>query len=345
MKKIKRLLAGLMAATMVMGMSVTAFAEEDQDASFTKTYKITNEGTINPSETFTFECTPYRITDTNKNLTVANMPSINISPVEFEQGTATISGLEKTVNVDLSDIVWPGVGVYYYEVKETAGSAAGVVYDDTIAYLKVTVAYDEGTGTYYTAFTTLNLADSNGDKITDDKIAGFTNVYNAGSLSIKKTVTGNLGDQSAYFAVKVTLTGESGKTYAESYDVVGGSYAENADSIKIDEETTFYLKHDETITISNLPYGITYTVVEEDYTSEEKGKYEEAAYDYDADEDTDEETTLVIDDATDKVVITNQKGVVVDTGISLDNMPYILVLALVALGLAGFVFKKRSTEF
>ena len=52
--------------------------------------------------------------------------------------------------------------------------------------------------------------------------------------------------------------------------------------------------------------------------------------------------TEFVDDA---VVITNNKGVVVDTGISLDNMPYIMVLALLALGLVGFVSKKRSMEF
>ena len=44
------------------------------------------------------------------------------------------------------------------------------------------------------------------------------------------------------------------------------------------------------------------------------------------------------------MTITNNKGVEVDTGISLDNMPYIMMLAMAALGTLGFVSKKRKEE-
>lgn len=332
----KKLLSLALALILVLSMSTVAFAE-NQDASFSKTYKITNPETINPAETFTFTYTAYQITDSNKNLTVAQMPAIPASTVEFGAGKATTVGFVQSVNVALSEVQWPGVGVYYYEVKETAGSTAGVAYDGTTAYLKVTVAYEESTNTYYTAFVTLNLADENNDGITDSKSAGFVNEYSAGNLSIKKTVTGNMGDQSAYFEVYVTLTGVTGETYADSYEVTGGSYTDNPKTIKIGERTTFFLKHNDTITIKNLPYDVTYTVEEKDYTAEANGGYDAAKYEF-------SDNAMLIDTDSDNVTITNNKGTVVDTGISMDSLPYVMLLAVACIGMVAFVSKKRMAR-
>lgn len=152
-----------------------------------------------------------------------------------------------------------------------------------------------------------------------------------------KNVTGNMGDTSAYFKVTVTLTGENGKTYANSYAVTGGSKTDNPNTIAIGTATEFYLKNGETITIANLPYGVTYTVVEDDYTSVEKGGYEEASYTW-SDEGKE------IDSASDTVTITNNKGTTVDTGIILDSMPYMALLAVAALGMGAVVLRKRDED-
>ena len=332
----KKLLGLVLSLSLALGMSTVALAA-NQDASFTKTYKKTNTDTQNPTEIFTFTYTAYKVTDSNKNLKVSDMPTIVNSTVTFATNTATKKGLEKKVNVALSDVTWPGVGIYYYEVKETPGNTAGVSYDPATAYLKVTVAYDEGTDTYYTAFVTLDgtFADDNEDGKTDVKIGGFINTYSAGALKIKKTVTGNMGNKDTYFAVKVKLTGETGKTYLDSYAVTGGSYTSNPTSIAIGAETTFYLKDSDTITISNLPYGVTYTVVEDDYTSEATGGYETAAYKFSDD-------NKKIDTPADSVEITNTKNVGIDTGILVDSMPYILILAFVCTGLLIFCLRRRK---
>lgn len=330
----KKFLSIMLALVFVLSMSTVAFAADNQNASFTNTYKITNEGTSNPAETFTFTFTADHVTDSNTDLGVSDMPTIANSTVAYDADTAT-TDLQKSVDVVLSTVDWPGVGVYYYKVAETAGTTAGVTYDTASAWLKVTVAYDEGTHTYYTAFVTLSLDDKNPeDGITDVKTGGFTNEYSAGSLAISKNVTGNMGDKSAYFAVKVTLTGETGKTYAASYNVSGGSYQNNPATIAIGTETTFYLKNAETITISNLPYGVTYTVVEDDYTTKANGAYDEASYTF-------SDSAKKIDSASDSVTITNNKGTVVDTGIAVDSMPYFLLLAVACVGLFLFFSKKR----
>ena len=350
MRKMKKALATVLAATMVMGMSSTAWAavaeqKTDQDASFTKTYKITNAGTVNPEETFTFTFTPVSLTESNANLTKENMPTISAATTTFKAGTAKTDGLEQTVEVALADVDWPGVGIYIYDVAEAAGHTAGVTYDTKVAKLKVTVAYDQGTDTYYTAFCTLALEDKDKDGITDIKTTGFTNEYSAGSLAIRKNVTGNMGDQSAYFKVTVTLKGEENKEYAKSYTVSESSFAgdgtipANPTSIAVGTQTDFYLKHGETITIANLPYGVTYSVVEDDYTDGTKGGYDTAIYDC-----SDKNDVKIIDTAKETVDITNNKGVTVDTGINLDSLPYIMILAVAALGMVGFVAKKRKEE-
>ena len=51
-----------------------------------------------------------------------------------------------------------------------------------------------------------------------------------------------------------------------------------------------------------------------------------------------------IDSASDSVTITNEKEGEVDTGVVLNNMPYILVLAVLAAGVAVFIIRKRRED-
>ena len=268
-------------------------------------------------------------------------PTIPDATVSFAAGdAATDAGLTKQVNVSLSGITWPSVGIYTYDVTEVQGNTAGVTYSDQILKLKVTVAYDENTQTYYTAFVTMSLDDSDDNGITDGtKTGAFENTYSAGSLSVAKTVTGNMGDRDKYFAIKVTLTGEQGKTYADSYTVSGGTKLgngtddSNSSTISIDTPATFYLKHGETFTIKNLPYGVTYEVTEENYTGD--GYTTTHAFSDDAKE---------INSVSDTVTVTNNKEATVDTGIVLDSLPYVLLLILSIGGAVLFLLKRRSSR-
>ena len=51
-----------------------------------------------------------------------------------------------------------------------------------------------------------------------------------------------------------------------------------------------------------------------------------------------------IDSASDSVTITNEKEGEVDTGVVLNNMPYILVLAVLAAGVAVLIIRKRRED-
>ena len=340
----KKFMSLLLALLLVASLGSAAFAEADKDASFGKTYKLENADTTSPAETFTFKFSNGQVTDAAEGTVAPEIPDATVS---FAGGEASAdTGFTKDVSVALSSIHWPSVGIYTYDVKEVAGSTPGVTYSNDTLKMKVTVAYDDQTQTYYTAFVTMSLVDADGDGQTDVKTGAFENTYSAGSLAVTKTVTGNMGDRDKYFAIKVTLTGEAGKTYQNPYTVSGGSKltdgtaAGTTTSISVDGKShTFYLKHGETFTIENLPYGVTYTVAEDNYTGEQDGGYSPADYTY-----SDSGTVKTVDTALETVTITNNKQATVDTGIVLDSLPYVLLLVLSIGGAVLFLLKRRSSR-
>lgn len=207
-------------------------------------------------------------------------------------------------------------------MKEVNNNTAGVNYFSDDITLVVTVVNGENGNLRIAGVHTKGIGEGTTKSDT------FENTYSAGTLSVSKTVTGNGGDKDKYFEFHVTLTGETGKTYGESYSVSGGSYTNNPASIKIGEETTFYLKDAETISIANLPYGVSYEVTENSYTSDG----------YTTTRDGDDAT---ISAATQTVKFTNNKTIAVDTGVVLDSLPYILVLTIAVAGVAVLFVKKR----
>lgn len=328
----KKILSIMFAIILALSMGTVALAEEEKKyedmptVTITKVYELTNPGTISPAETFTFsELKNFSVTDAAEGVTTDNMPTPTISSISYNLGDAGSENMSKTAFITLPDD-YSSVGVYTYTFTEIPGETAGVTYYDKEIKLVVTVLQGENGK--------LRVAAVHTETEGGEKADNFPNVYSAGSLAITKVVTGNMGDQSKYFNVTVTLNGEEGKEYAESYAVTGGSFSGNPESIKIDVPTEFQLKHGDTITIENLPYGVTYTVVEDDYKTE---GYKEAQIDF-------KDKNKTIDTASDTVTITNNKNQDVDTGILLDNVPYVLLLACVFGGMSVFFAKRRGSR-
>lgn len=131
-------------------------------------------------------------------------------------------------------------------------------------------------------------------------------------LTVKKTVSGNLYDANKEFAFTVT-------------------YGEKTE--------TFQLKKDEEKTIAGIPVGAEVTVIEDpegyqySFVSITDGVTKE-------DIENGVSFTMPAQDVT--VVINNDKTVTVDTGISLETLPYILLLGVVAAGAVLLVRKRRN---
>lgn len=336
----KKLISMLLALLLVMSLSSAAFANsatytDMSTVTLTINYNETNDGSTSPAEDLSFTISNTSVTDAASGVDTASMPTPTLGTVSYAEGDAGDTDMTKTLTITLPS--YTSVGIYTYTITQTAGNKAGVSYWASDIRLVVTVVQDTN-GLLRVA--AVHTEGGEGEKSDD-----ITNTYSAGSLAITKTVTGNMGDRSKYFAVNVTLTGEAGKTYAASYTVTGGTKLVNgtddatASTISIGTPATFYLKHGETFTISNLPYGVTYTVTEENYTAEEDGGYDTPAYTY-----SDAGTTKTVDSSSETVGITNNKGAIVDTGISLDSLPYILLLVISLTGAVVFIVKRRSSR-
>ncbi len=325
MKRTKKLFAVLLATVTMLCMGTTAFAAEGDAANtdatsvtITKKYVAANEGTISPAETFTLTQQGNGVVEDGE---AASAPALGaVTGAVFAEGAAAKNGATAKITVNLPE--YTSVGVYTYTLKETDNKTAGVTYYSKDIKLVVTVIQGEDGK--------LRVAGVHTEDEGSDKSDEITNIYSAGTLKVSKTVTGNLGDRDKYFTFQVALTGEQDKNYADSYAVTGSSYKENPTTVKVGETAVFHLKHGDTISISNLPYGVTYTVTEtaaEGYTTEKTGD------------------SGSINSAEATAAFTNTKEGDIDTGIKLDSLPYILVFAgALALAVIMVIRKRRISD-
>ena len=317
----KRVLSILLVALMVMGLCTAAFAADGdtyidkQGAKFTVKYTATN-GTA-PTETFTFtDFTCTSVTDAAEGVTTANAPiPTKIADVELA------SGASKEVEIALP--TYTSVGVYTYTFNQAVGTTAGVTYynDDAVQTMKLVVSVLQDTDGYIRV-AAVHVENGSTD---DDKTEEIENTYDSGELTVDKVVTGNMGDKTKEFEVTVTFTPASGETIKSDIAYTGavsGTVANNT--------VTFNLKHGQNVKFTNIPEGVTWKVEEADYTSD--------GYDA-ADYSTQTASMTAGGEAT--CTITNNKDTTVDTGITMDTIPYIMIALFACLAAAVVVIRKR----
>ncbi len=103
-KLIKRGFAALLALTLALGMSVSAFAA-DGTAVAKKDYQLTNSDTKSesPEETFTFTAEAANVTDANNPngsaVTTDQMPNLTITVDKYNKGEAGSANSKKALHV------------------------------------------------------------------------------------------------------------------------------------------------------------------------------------------------------------------------------------------------------
>lgn len=325
MKRARKFVSFVLGLAMMMSMNTAAFAAEYKDAetvTLTKTYQLTNDGSTSPAETFQFSAlTCVGVEDAGDGVTTANAPIPTIGDITYAEGEAGSGTATKSVDITLPE--YNSVGVYTYSFTETDGGTAGVTYRADAMRLVVTVVQEANGRVRVAAIHTEN---EEGEKSDD-----FENIYSAGSLAVKKTVAGNLGDQEKEFHATVTFTAPEGDTVRGTISYIDGAESKTilptawADGTATAEIT---LTHDETVTFTNIPYGVSYTVVESEanedgYTTTYEGE------------------NGTVNAASQNTTITNTKGVEVDTGIYTDSLPYIVLLGVAVAGVAVYFAKRR----
>lgn len=175
---------------------------------------------------------------------------------------------------------------------------------------------------------------------TEDTISADTTFYAkyvpaSANLTVTKTVTGKLGDTNKAFTFTITKDGKPVNNITEdNIEARDGAQWLN------DGNGKFTLKDGASIIFKNLPSG-QYKVVEDDYIGE---KYETS---YAVDSGTPEngqEATVTIGTDAKRIDFTNHRNLEPDLGVLLDTLPYIVILAVVAGGVALLMLRKHRKE-
>lgn len=341
----KKCFSLLLALVLALGLTTAALAAEVRpavtvgDATYeditevpiAKLYRLVNDGTVSPAETFHFQLEAVGVTDSTETLDTMPMFGSGTSAqpytfdIDFAEGEATANG-------DVNEAVLPlptytTVGIYTYkitEIVEDTARTAGVTYNTQPLFLKVTVLQAED-GMVRVAAIHLGAEDG-------DKQAHIVNTYSAGTLDVTKTVAGLMGDQNKPFHFTATLTRPAGLVMDSTigFTVAGVAQAftpvwDNNGQCTV----SFDLKHGQTASLTNLPYGMTYTVAEDDYTG--------SGY---TTTQTGDSGTISAGSVT--AAFTNTKGGNVDTGVLLDSAPYALLLVMALSGGAVLLLRRRA---
>lgn len=332
----KKFLSILLALALVLSLGTVAFATggeeltDDTDmpeVKFTKNYKLASTDGTSPAETFEFEniqCT--KVENAADGVDTQTAPKVTtISKPVFEAGAATANGTEKDVTITLPN--YESVGIYTYTFNEKDNGTAGVVYDSDTITLKVYVTQQADGSLARTA----RLYNAEGDKIDT-----IENTYAAGSLTVEKIVTGNMGDRQKDFEVKVTFKANPSTTVKSEIAYGGNQTITPEDWNEGTATATITLKHGDAVTFSNIPYGVSYEIEETDYTGN-NGGYDKPSYEG-------KNGTINGDTPEATATITNNKTVGVDTGVFMDSLPYVLLLVGACAGLVVFFARRRMTH-
>ena len=212
---------------------------------------------------------------------------------------------------------------------------------------------------------------------TDDRVVNFYAHYKkvTSNVTITKEVKGLLGDTKHDFNFSVSITTQDNK------DCTAEVKAEKANNVPVSDLSNFTLRHNETVTLKNVPIGATIKVTEaapgKHYTVSATGQSGErdgssdvtftyaAAANTSTASDADEAALMLLsmeeDTAVDAdgdpvayaagtkvtnnaITVINRCDLMPDTGVLLDTLPYIVILAVVAGGVALLMLRKHRKE-
>ena len=155
--------------------------------------------------------------------------------------------------------------------------------------------------------------------------------YPLPGLTVSKTVNGNMGDRNREFDFTVQAQNSKGQQVS-----VDGTY----EGILV-QNGRFKLKHGQSLVIPELPYGVTCTVTES--IPEEEG-YTTTVKVNNGGEMNSKTVTVENMDTAAVIDFTNTKTLNVPTGIFTDNLPYLMMLAMAAIGLTGFGRSRKRVK-
>ena len=323
----------------------------------TKSYEINGTDSTLPAHTITFRQTSKKVGDAKINGETISPSTTEVTDEEVPDVTITLNANNFTDgqttfkdNLTINLPSYTKAGVYDYTFVEVDGGVAGVEYFTDELKLSVTIVETATTAGAPSSLKIGGVALRRGSDTT--KIDDIKNVYSANTLTVSKTVTGNLGDYTKDWNFTVTLTAPTGDTVYSTIttdkaviEVVESEEEEEEEEEPVGITTiapgatgwtgtrtfTFKLKHGESLTFKNLPVGVTYTVAE---TEADTDGYTTTG--------TVATATAIAKDAPATAAVTNDKDITVDTGIALETLPFVLLMGI---ALVGVMALRRREEY
>lgn len=345
----KKIGAFVLAGTMLLSMGTTVFAAGEPtvpDVNSNGQVPITKEfemadGLKTPAATFKFTATS----------TTEGAPTATIADVSFTEGQAgTLKGekyvLEGKTAISFTG-TWPHAGEYVYTVAETQESMPNVTYDTSSYTLRVYVI--NGTNGLEIEKITAQGATGKTDKIL------FTNTYakNDATLTIEKNTTGTYADKTRKFDFEITFT----KSPMSDQTTFTGTIGAQSVEYTAGQTKTFKLADGEKLVFNNLPVGTTYmvkelaatdgytpkvTVIENQTTTVANKTVQETEA---LDTLKENGKNNLVGENENKVTFTNTYKDVAVTGIVMNNLPFILLVAVAIVAFVSLaVVKRRRTS-
>lgn len=339
----KKILAMVLAMMLVLSMSA-AFAEseynlvtkeEKRDLDIKKVYTKAG-GDEYPHEVLAFTAKPADTNPTKQNITIDNL---------------TVGETNDKLSINLPGFTAPGV--YVFTISETEGATQGVTYTKETVEISVLVEYDYAAEDYNLKVSKIGVTST--DSAKNDT---FTNKYDMGNLTVKKTVSGNMASTEQLFDIQVVLT--SDQIVLSDIAYTGGSDKSCTGTVEMDEWTKpegatnwtatidVKLKATEQLTFSEIPAGVTYAVTEsaDHAAADANGANPATGYEitYKGTDNADTGAGSITSKDADMVTINNEKSADVNTGIALDNAPYMILMALVVVAGAALIVKRASAN-
>lgn len=352
----KKILAALLSAVMLLGMTSTALASEERitvtdETSTVKTvWTVASEVMFDENETFTLKLSYEGKSPVGTNVLADPMGIVTGTPKQLPVGgTGKWSGSGKVHQASLTyaslfqGISFTTPGIYSFTLQVQDKGHPNIASSTQSYRLEVPVVWaTDGEGNLTGGLALKDILvyqrgeGQEGAKVENTNLLFEHTPKANGSLTVTKTVKGNAANKEDTFAFTIMITGVSG-TYPASDGTVTAAKGTITKSVS--------LKHGSSYTLSNLPAGAAYTV------TEGSNDYPGKAYTIDGGQ------TVVIGDGeeagakgtvkegTTTVAFENTKNTLPATGIATDIMPYVLLLGGVILGGGAFlVLRRRRTE-
>ena len=345
----KKFSALVLAGTMLFSMGTNVFAageptvpdvNQNGQVPITKEFEMA-DGLTTPAAIFKFTATSQ---------TQDALPA-TITDVTYQAGeTGTLKDgkyvISKNTAISFTGN-WKHAGEYVYTVTEKQENMPNVTYDTSSYTLRVYVI--NGTNGLEIEKITAQGATGKTDKIL------FTNTYakNDATLTIEKNTEGDYADKTRKFDFEITFT----KSPMSDQTTFTGTIGAQSVECTAGQTKTFKLADGEKLVFNNLPVGTTYmvkelaatdgytpkvTVIENQTTTVTNKTVQETEA---LDTLKENGKNNLVGENENKVTFTNTYKDVAVTGIVMNNLPFILLVAVAIVAFVSLaVIKRRRTS-